>query len=120
MRQAFIIGAIVLWVALNILGSICEMETPLQQTDTGSGLTQQETLEQMGEQGITDQSLVSGATSVWSKLGDFIMLFGRILTLWHPALWQGDAMLVYFALILPIGLSFWAVILFGIRGVGSS
>ena len=115
MRQAFFIGAIVLWVAINILGGIAQMETPLQDEDSYTGLTQEDTLKGLAKPEVTEVNVVTIFTKVW----DFLKLAGSILTLYHPALWQGSAMTIYFLLIMPIGISFWAVFLLSLRGVGS-
>lgn len=116
MRQGFIIAAIALWVAINYLGSIAEKQSLLGQTDTKTGLTQQETLEELRKPEITDVNIVT----IFSKIGHYVIYFGKTLTLWHPALWQGSAMYIYFLLIMPIGISFWVTILLVLRGVGSS
>lgn len=116
MRQGFIIAAIVLWVAINYLGSIAEMQPLLGQIDTKTGLTQQQTLEEMRKPEITDVNIIT----IFSKIGHYAILLGKILTLWHPAIWQGSAMYLYFLLILPIGISFWIILLMALRGVGSS
>lgn len=115
MRQGFIIGAIVLWVAINILGNIAEKQAWLGQTDSETGETQQDTLESLRSPELTDVNVVT----IFTKLGEYLTTFGKVLTLWHPALWQGDAIFIYFFAILPIGLSFWVVLLLAIRGVGS-
>ena len=116
------IGAIMLWVAINILGNIAQQETLLAQTDpnvtnpqTGEELTQSETLEQLMKPEMTDVNLVT----IFSKIWEFLKLVGKTLTLWHPALWQGSAMYVYFFLIMPIGISFWVVFVMALRGIGS-
>jgi hypothetical protein len=116
MRQAFLIGAIMLWVGLNILGGIGELQVPLQQVDSETGLTQEETLSGMQHPEITDVNILTVFTKVW----DFLKLVGAVIFLWHPVLWQGSAMYIYYFLILPIGVSFWAVFLMALRGTGSS
>jgi hypothetical protein len=116
MRQGFMIAAVILWVAINILGAISEGLTPLQQTDTKTGLTQQGTLDSLTEPDLRESGRISFAT----KLGSYLTTAGKIFTLMHPALWQGDAMLIYLFLILPIGISFWVVVVLAIRGVGSA
>ena len=103
-------------MAINILGNIASQEAILGQTDSETGLTQQETMEALRKPEITDVNMVT----IFTKIGNFLVLLGKTFTLWHPAIWQGDAIYIYFLLILPIGLSFWAVVLFGLRGVGST
>lgn len=115
MRQAFLIGAIILWVGITMLGSIAEMVTPMQNVDAKTGLTEAETLEEMRKPEMTDANMIT----VFTKIGSAIMLVGRVIFLWHPALWQGDAIYIYYVF-LAIGISFWYVFLMGIRGVGSS
>ena len=115
MRQGFIIGAIVLWVAINILGSIADMQPMLAQTDTKLGVNQQELMGDLTKPEITDTTF-----TFIGKIGGYIVTFGKILTLWHPAIWQGSAIYLYFFIIIPIGISFWIVIVMAIRGVGSS
>ena len=116
MRQGFIIAAIVLWVAINILGSIGERTTMLGEADPKlDNKTQQDIMDSITQQEIED----SGTTFI-GKVGDTIVLLGKIFTLYHPSLWQGDAIYIYYFAILPIGISFWVVIAFMIRGVGSS
>lgn len=126
MRQGFLIGAIVLWVAINILGAFAEMQAPLSQTDpnvtndSGTALTQQGTLDEIGKPSIvTDSGFVSTIVTSVASIGKFIITLGKIFTLWHPALWQGTALYLYYLLILPIGASFWVVIIMDLRGVGS-
>lgn len=116
MRQGFLIGAIILWVAINILGGIAELQSnPLDTTDSKTGLTQQETLEGLRKPEITDANPVTIVSKVWN----FLKMLGSVLTLWHPTLWQGSAMYMYFLFILPIGISFWVVLVTILRGVGS-
>ena len=126
MRQGFLIGAIVLWVAINILGSIAEMQPFLSQTDpnvtndSGVPLTQQGTLDEIGKPSIvTDSGFVSTVVTSVTAIGKFLVTLGKIFTLWHPALWQGTALYLYYFLILPIGASFWVVVIMDLRGVGS-
>lgn len=122
MRQAFIIGAIILWVAINILGGLAEQQTLLGQTDpkivgkTGEPLTQYELLEELQEPEITDWNVVT----MFVKVGKFLILVGKAITLWHPALWQGSALYIYAFLIAPIGISFWVIFVMALRGIGSS
>lgn len=122
MRQAFMIGAVMLWIFINIIGSVVEMETPLARTEShllnpdGTPMSQSEILQAMEEPVLTDSNFVT----MFSKLGDYIKIAGAVLTLYHPALWQGTAQYVYFFLIMPIGISFWVVFVMAIRGVGSS
>jgi len=116
MRQAFIIFAIALWIVININGNIAEQEAILGQTDTKTGLTQQQTLNALGKPEITDVNIVT----IFTKIGDVLFLLGKVFTLYHPALWQGVAIYVYFFVVLPVGISFWVVALMAIRGVGSS
>ena len=120
MRQGFIIGAILLWIVVNILGSIGEMETMMGQTDDkitgrdGTALTQQQTLDELAQPNLTDSNI-----TFIGRVGGYLKLAGRIFALWHPALFQGDAIYIYYVF-LAIGVSFWVVIIFMIRGVGSS
>jgi hypothetical protein len=116
MRQAFIIFAIALWVIINLFGNIAEQETILGQTDTKTGLTQEETLNALTKPDVTDVNLLT----IFTKIRDVLFLLGKIFTLYHPALWQNEAMLIYFGLILPVGISFWVIAILAIRGVGSS
>jgi hypothetical protein len=122
MRQAFIIGAIFLWVAINILGGLSEQQTLLGQTDPdvvgkdGQPLTQYETLGELQEPEITDWNVVT----MFVKVGKFLVLVGKAITLWHPALWQGSALYIYAFLIAPIGISFWVIFVMALRGIGSS
>jgi len=115
MRQGFIIGAIMLWVGINLLGSIGEYQTPLAQVDSNTGLTGQQTLEGLTKPEVTDVNIVT----IFSKVWDVLKMFGKIITLWHPAIWQGSLMYVYFFVVMPIGISFWVVILLALRGTGS-
>ncbi len=121
MRQAFMIGAIVLWVAINIIGSVIEMNVPLMQEtevtdDKGNPLTQKGILESAQEPELTDTNIVT----MFTKLGSYIKVIGKVLTLYHQSLWQGSTILIYYFIILPIGISFWVVFVMAIRGVGSS
>lgn len=116
MRQAFIIGAIFLFIVINILGNIADQQSLLAQADSHTGYTQHETLEELRKPDITDTSSGTFIGKMWS----YIQLFGKTLTLWHPALWQGAFLYVYIGIFLPIGISFWVVIAFAIRGIGSS
>jgi hypothetical protein len=121
MRQTFIIGAIVLWVAINILGNFVQNEALMSQgmdvdDKDGVELTQQGLMGELQEPEITDFSLVT----VFTKVGNFLKLLGRAITLYHPALWQGSAFYVYLFLIAPIGVSFWVVFVMALRGIGSS
>ena len=120
MRQGFVIGAIILWVIVNILGSIGEMDTMMGQSDPkitdsdGNALTQHETLDELTHPNLTDSNI-----TFIGRVGHYLTLAGRIFTLYHPALFQGDAIFIYY-IFLAIGISFWVVIIFMIRGVGSS
>ena len=115
MRQGFVIAAIVLWVAINILGGLAEQQPLLQQTDNKIDMTQEQLLNQLKEPDVLDADV-----TFIGKVGSFLINFGKILTLYHPALWEGTASYIYFLLILPIGISFWVVFVFMLRGVGSS
>jgi len=125
MRQAFIIGALVLFGIINILGSMSEMQAPFSQTDDnfigadGEPMTEAQILEQLNKPEIVDTSWIASATTVITKIGDYLLYFGKFISLYHPALWQGDMLFLYLTIILPIGISFWVVLLLSIRGVGS-
>jgi hypothetical protein len=121
MRQGFIIGAIVLWVAINLLANFVQNESLLSQgqdvyDEEGNELTQQQLMEQLQEPAITDLNPVT----IITKVGDFLLFLGRAITLYHPALWQGSAIYLYAFLIAPIGISFWVVFVMALRGIGSS
>jgi hypothetical protein len=121
MRQGFLIGAIILWIAINILGNIADMQPLLGQVDnsrSGQGLTQAEALNSLSQPEITDQSFFSAVISTINKIGSFVGLLGRSFILWHPALWQGDAIYIYY-FFLAIGVSFWVVLVLALRGTGS-
>jgi hypothetical protein len=121
MRQGFLIGAIILWIAINILGNIADMQPLLGQVDnsrSGQGLTQAEALNFLSQPEITDQSFFSAVISTINKIGSFVGLLGRSFILWHPALWQGDAIYIYY-FFLAIGVSFWVVLVLSLRGTGS-
>lgn len=121
MRQGFLIGCLVLWIIVNILGNIADMQPLLGQADdtkSGQGLTQAETLDSLSQPEITDQSFLSTVVSTINKIGSFIGLLGRAFILWHPALWQGDAIYIYY-FFLAIGVSFWIVLVLALRGTGS-
>jgi hypothetical protein len=116
MRQSFIIGAIMLFVVINFLGNIADQQALLAQTDSSTNLTQQQTLDSLMKPTIADSNIATVIIKVW----DFLKVLGKTLTLWHPALWQGAALYLYLLFFIPIGISFWVVILMSIRGVGSS
>jgi hypothetical protein len=116
MRQSFIIGAIFLFIVINILGNIADQQALLAQTDSNTGYTQRGTLEQLMKPSITD----SGITTFIDKIGDVAILLGKTITLWHPALWQGSGIYIYLLFFVPIGISFWVVLVLTLRGVGSS
>jgi hypothetical protein len=120
MRQGFMIAAVMLWVVINMLGNMAEKEALLSQPDPNitneSGeMTQEDVLYGLMKPEMSDTNLVTIVTKVW----DFLKLVGKTITLWHPALWQGSAIYVYFLLIMPIGISFWVVFVMALRGVGS-
>lgn len=110
------IGAIVLWVAINIIGSIVEMSVPLTRYDTEIEKYDYQVLDEARKPEITDINI----TTMFSKVGDFFMTIGKFLSLWHPSLWQGNTVFVYYFIILPIGISFWVILVMALRGVGSS
>jgi hypothetical protein len=121
MRQGFIIGAIILWVAINILANGIQNEALLSQgmdvyDKDNTELTQQGLIGTLQEPEITDFNLVT----IFTKVGNFLKLLGRAITLYHPALWQGSAFYIYAFLIAPIGISFWVVFVMALRGIGSS
>lgn len=105
-----------LFVVINFLGNIADQQGLLAQTDTNTGLTQQQTLDSLMKPTIEDSNIITVAAKVW----DFLKVLGKTLTLWHPAFWQGSAIYIYLLFFIPIGISFWVVILMSIRGVGSS
>ena len=122
MRQAFMIGVVILWVALNILGAGGEMVTPMSQTDstminpaTGLPMTQNDTVDALMKPNITNANL----TTIFTKLGSTLKLFGKVLTLNYPSLWQGSFAYARY-IFLAIGISFWVVFAIAIRGVASS
>ncbi len=115
MRQTFVIAAIMLWIAINIMGNFAEQQALLDQEDTKTHMTQQDTLNYLSKPDVLDADV-----TFIGKVGSFLLNFGKILTLFHPALWQGTAVYIYYFLILPIGISFWVVFVFMLRGVGSS
>jgi hypothetical protein len=114
MRQAFLIGAIFLWLGINILGNIADQQALLSQVDAKTGLTQKQTMEELRKPEVTDANMYT----IFSKIGKVLITVGKIFTLWHPALWQGWAIYIYY-FVLAIGASFWVVLVLAIRGVGS-
>jgi len=116
MRQSFIIGAIFLFIIINLLGNISDKQALLSQTDSKTGYTQRGTLDELMKPSITD----SGITTFIDKIGNAAIFLGKMLTLWHPALWQGSAIYLYYLIFVPIGISFWIVLILTLRGVGSS
>ena len=121
MRQAFMIGAIVLWVAINMIANVIQNESLLSQgqdvyDSEGTELDQQGLLQELQEPQITDANPVT----IFTRVKDFLLFIGRAITLYHPALWQGATFYLYAFLIVPIGISFWVIFVMALRGIGSS
>ena len=116
MRQAFMIGAIVLWVAINFIGSFVEMAAPLSGYDSKLGKSDIEIMDSASKPEMTDMNVAT----IFSKIRDTLVLLGKFISLWHDSLWQGTLLYVYYFIILPIGISFWVVLVMALRGTGSS